>query len=308
MNQSELRNFVEQNPTLVTMRESERYPGLFVLKYKKKVFFDSLWNDYLEECRGTVVDKDFNPIIRPFTKIYNYGIEDRAPKFAPTDTVMAYDKVNGFMCAVTVYNGELIVSTTGSLDSDFVKMAEDMIHKTADVEQIKKTCSDGLYTLMFEVCHSDDPHIIPEQEGLYLIGARINNWDPDIGSMLYMAREDCAKALIMAANRMKVNPVPSYSVTTVADLEKAMLTSRREGVVFYHADGRAAKIKTKYYLAQKFVARNPNTDKLLTQKAYEILDEEYYPLLNEIRAKIGEFTALDEQARLAWCRDYLEAM
>jgi hypothetical protein len=56
------------------------------------------------------------------------------------------------------------------------------------------------------------------------------------------------------------------------------------------------------------VARNPRTDKLLTQAAYEILDEEYYPLLNEIRAKIDEFTALDEQARLAWCRNYLETM
>jgi hypothetical protein len=73
-------------------------------------------------------------------------------------------------------------------------------------------------------------------------------------------------------------------------------------------DGRAAKIKTKYYLAQKFVARNPRTDKLLTQAAYEILDEEYYPLLNEIRAKIAEFTALDEQTRLAWCRNFLENM
>lgn len=306
MNKTDLKNFVEQNPDLVTMRESERYPGLFVLKYKKTVFFKSLWNEYLEYCRGAVVDRDFNPIILPFQKIYNYGIEDRAPVFQPNDVVMAYDKVNGFMCAVTVYKGELIVSTTGSLDSDFVKMAEDMIYKTADVGMIKLMCRDGTRTLMFECCHSSDPHIIPEQEGLYFLGYRDNTWDSD---MSHMAYETVAMYDVVAtAHYMKVNPVPSYSVTTVAELEESMLTSRREGVVFYHIDGRAAKIKTKYYLAQKFVARNPNTDKLLTQKAYEILDEEYYPLLNEIRAKIGEFTALDEQARLAWCRNFLEAM
>jgi hypothetical protein len=305
MNKTDLKNFVEQNPDLVTMRESVRYPGLFVLKYKKKVFYDGLWNDYLEYCRGAVVDKDFNPIILPFQKIYNHGIEDRAPVFAPDDQVMAYDKVNGFMCAVSVYNGELIVSTTGSLDSDFVKMAEAMIYQTADVENLKDQCKDGRITFMFEICHPDDPHIIPEQEGVYLLGWRGNYWD---STMEHMAFETSAKHLIVMAHEMGVNPVPSYTVTTVADLEKSMLTSRREGVVFYHFSGRAAKIKTKWYLAQKFVARNPRTDKLLTQAAYEILDEEYYPLLNEIRAKIDEFTSLDEQARLAWCRNFLEAM
>jgi hypothetical protein len=305
MDRLELKAFVEQNPDLVTMRESERYPGLFVLKYKRRVFFDALWNEYLEECRGTVIDRDFNVIVRPFTKIYNHRIEDRAPVFQSNDVVLAYDKVNGFMCAVTVYNGELIVSTTGSLDSDFVKMAEDMIYKTADVEYMKMLCQDGFTTLMFEVCHPNDPHIIPEQAGLYFIGFRINEWN---SNMSLMAFEGTANKLVEHARNMRVHPVPSYMVTTVADLEESMLTSRREGVVFYHIDGRAAKIKTKYYLAQKFVARNPRTDKLLTQAAYDILDEEYYPLLNEIRAKIDEFTALDEQARLAWCRNYLETM
>ena len=305
MDRVELKAFVEQNPDLVTMRESTRYPGLFVLKYKRRVFFDALWNEYLEECRGTVIDRDFNVIVRPFTKIYNHRIEDRAPVFKPNDVVMAYDKVNGFMCAVTVYNGELIVSTTGSLDSDFVKMAEDMIYKTADVSTIKECCHNGKVTLMFEVCHRDDPHIIPEQEGLYYIGYRENDWND---GMDHMAMSGVALGMVSDARAMKVYPVPSYSVTTVAELEKSMLTSRREGVVFYHMDGRAAKIKTKWYLAQKFVARNPRTDKLLTQAAYEILDEEYYPLLNEIRAKIAEFTALDEQTRLAWCRNFLENM
>lgn len=309
MDRLALKNFVEQNPDLVTMRESERYPGLFVLKYKRRVFFDALWNEYLEECRGTVIDRDFNVIVRPFTKIYNHGIEDRAPVFKPNDVVMAYDKVNGFMCAVTVYNGELIVSTTGSLDSDFAKLAESMINQ-ANTKAIKEYCEtdengNGVHTLMFEVCHPSDPHIIPEQKGLYFIGHRENTWDSD---MSHMASEYMTRWLVDAAGFMGVLAVPSYMVTTVADLEESMLTSRREGVVFYHADGRAAKIKTKWYLAQKFVARNPRTDKLLTQAAYEILDEEYYPLLAAIRENIQDFTALDEQARLTWCRNFLETM
>jgi len=28
--------------------------NMFVLKYKKKVFYNNLWNKFLEECRGTI--------------------------------------------------------------------------------------------------------------------------------------------------------------------------------------------------------------------------------------------------------------
>lgn len=299
MNQNELKAFVEQNPKLVTMRESTRYPGLFVLKYARRVFYDGLWNDYLEECRGTVVDRDFNVIVRPFTKIYNHSVEARSPVFKDHEVVMAYDKVNGFMASVTTYKGELIVSTTGSLDSDFAKMAEEMIYKTANVEAMKMACENGARTLMFEVCHPSDPHIIPEQEGLYLLGVRGNSWDTLMGHMAY---ETTAIMLDLIAKEIGVFSVPSYSVTTVGDLEKSMLTSKREGVVFYHVDGRAAKIKTKHYLVQKLLARRKD----ITSLNMELVDEEYYPLVTAARAEGERFTNLDEQARLVWCREFLE--
>lgn len=300
MNKNELREFVENNPKLVTMRESVRYPGLFVLKYSKKVFYDGLWNDYLEECRGTVIDKDFNLIVHPFTKIYNHGVESRSPVFKPTDTVMAYDKVNGFMASVTTYKGELLVSTTGSLDSEFAVMAERMVWGH-NISEMKRLTQNGEFTLMFEVCHPDDPHIIPEQTGLYFLGFRRNDW---VAGMGHMALESVAELITEDAYKMDAKAVPSYSVTTVADLEERMKTSTREGVVFYAADGRAAKIKTKYYLIQKLLARRKD----ITSLNMEIVDEEYYPLINAARAAGDAFTALDEQARLAWCRNYLETV
>ena len=131
-----LKEYVETNEHLVSMRESVAYPSLFVLKYKKKVFFDGLWNEFLEECRGTIVDKDFNVVSRPFTKIYNYGIEAKAPKLADDTVVTAYRKVNGFMAAVTWYNGDILISTTGSTDSEFVGYIKEMI----DVEKYRSVC------------------------------------------------------------------------------------------------------------------------------------------------------------------------
>lgn len=92
-----LKQYVMDNPMLVTMRESQSYPGLYVLKYRKKVFYDGLWNEYLEQCRGTVVDNNFNLVSYPFQKIYNYGIEVNAPKLSDDTIVTAYRKVNGFL-------------------------------------------------------------------------------------------------------------------------------------------------------------------------------------------------------------------
>jgi hypothetical protein len=82
---------------------------------------------------------------------------------------------------------------------------------------------------------------------------------------------------------------------------------RHEGYVFYTADGVSAKIKSPYYLTSKWVARNPRTDKLvdLNKDIKHQLDEEYYPLVDAIRANIAEYTVMDEQARLAWVREQL---
>ena len=96
----DMQQYVIDNPQLVTMKETS-YQGVYVLKYKKKVFYDGLWDDYLEECRGTLVDSNFNIVSRPFTKIYNYGIESNSPVLEPTTIVDAYRKVNAFMVAVT---------------------------------------------------------------------------------------------------------------------------------------------------------------------------------------------------------------
>ena len=60
------------NRGLVT-RKYDEATGLYVLKYKNSVFFNNLWgvDDRLLECRGTVVDEDYNVISRPFTKVFN---------------------------------------------------------------------------------------------------------------------------------------------------------------------------------------------------------------------------------------------
>lgn len=299
MDKLALKKFVEDNPKLVSMKPAG--DGIFVLKYKRTVFYDNLWNDYLEECRGTIVDADFNLVTYPFTKIYNYGVEEKAPVLADDVKVTAFRKVNGFMVAMTWYNHDLLISTTGSTDSPYVEMAKEMMltHQSM-ADWLISFCDDELegMTVMFECVHPNDPHIVPEKAGMYVLGYRENEFGSKIGHDPFMLQDLAAMFNCFSAES---------TTTNMARVKQMAKECKHEGYVFYTDDGQSAKIKSPYYLTSKWVARNPRTDKLVNMQndIKKNLDEEYYPLVDAIRANIVEYTAMDEQARLVWVRNYL---
>jgi hypothetical protein len=300
MFKEELKKYVETSG-LVNMKEAGE--GIYVLKYKKKVFYDNLWNEYIAECRGTIVDKDFNLVAYPFTKIYNYGIEKEAPVLDDQTQVTAFRKVNGFMVSVSYHNGDVLVSTTGSTSGDFVAMAKEMMLKHmcwADWQMalMADDCRD--MTFMFECVHPNDPHIVVEKPGMYILGYREKEWGSKVGHDVFMLQE---------LGRMFNCFVPESVTTNLAQLKNMVKECKHEGFVFYTEDGVSSKIKSPYYLTSKWVARNPRTDKLvdLNKDIKHNLDEEYYPLVDAIRANIVEYTAMDEQARLEWVRNFVGA-
>jgi hypothetical protein len=94
---------------------------------------------------------------------------------------------------------------------------------------------------------------------------------------------------------------------TVGEVKKLVKEVKHEGFVFYSDEGVSSKIKSPYYLTSKWVARNPNTDKLVDLKKdiKKNLDEEYFGLVDAIRVNIVQYTSMNEQERLSWVRNYL---
>ena len=294
MFQEKLKQYVSDNPKLVTMKPAGE--NMFVLKYRKSVFYDNLWDDFLEHCRGTIVDKDFNLVTYPFQKIYNYGVEDKSPVLSEDTMVECFRKVNGFMCSITWHNGKLLVSTTGSTANDYVDMANSFIDLRRETfERYVSGFSD--LTFMFECVHANDPHIIVEKPGLYYLGSREKTWES-------LARNDGHDLIHQYA---LADHAVEWKRCTLGEVLREVKSVKHEGFVFYADDFNiSAKIKSPYYLTAKWVARNPRTEKLLTREFKEQLDEEYYGLLDHIRANIEAYTVMDEQARLSWVREYLE--
>jgi hypothetical protein len=282
-----LRAFVEANPKLVTVRPSVRHPDLFVVKYKNCVFYESLWTPELMETRGLVVDKDWNIIVYPFTKIFNRF--ENGTDIDLEEQVIAVEKINGFMGCLTYYNGQNIVSTTGSLDSEYVGLAE---------QYLQDLVVPAGYTYMFEICDPEDKHIIEQVPGAYLIGVRNNA----TYQMHYEWMLD-----VIARNRLKVKR-PTWKKAKFADVVDEVSNSQKEGVVVYGKNV-TLKIKSPYYLINKFLGRK-RADKLLdllddSNKIKQTIDEEFYPLIDHLVANKQLFVSLDEQARIGYIMGFL---
>ena len=280
---------------LITRKESARYPGLFVKKYTKRVFYDNLWNqnEELLESRGHVETADGKIVIKPFTKIFNH--HENGTNIDRDEQCVAIRKVNGFMaCATYVAEvDDVVISTTGSLDSDFVKMAEEHL---ASVKSWIKLNGSMLTTYMFEIVDPRDPHIIQEEPGAYLIGCRfVANDRP------YFSDDLNESLLDSLAEKMGVKR-PMWSVSRFSEIVKAAKQAKHEGFVVYGQTSRTAlKIKTPYYLALKAAARKKDIMSLNKQN----VDEEFYELIDHLRSIESEFNAMDEQSRLDYMRQFL---
>ena len=289
-------NFREQyeaNKELVQLKATSN-PDLFVLKYRREVFFKGLWNDFLEEARGTVIDKDFNVVSRPFRKIYNYGVEALAPKIDVEEMVYAFRKINGFMVAMTWHDNDVLVSTTGSIDSDFVALVKKYL--TDVIREYVQMYRD--FTLMFECCDPSDPHIIEEKSGLYFLGMRHkltgelnSNWLAHYNKHVH--------------EYMKTNPVEAEEIR-FGNLLQKVKSVKHEGFVIYTKDNRSTKIKSPHYLTKKLFMRG-NLDKLFAKNIKKTIDEEYFPLVDYIKANKDKFTAAEEMERRLMIEEFLNA-
>lgn len=284
---------------LISLRESSRYPGLFVKKYSKRVFYDNLWNSHpdIVESRGHVVTNDGTRVINPFTKVFNFG--ENGVSISRDAQVIAIRKVNGFMCGVTYipYLDEVVTSTTGSLDSQFVDYANDYITDTVRDFVKKHAIEHTPHTWLFEIVHPLDPHIVPEEHGAYLLGSRAvadnNPYFTSVENEIYL---DQVASLIGVMR-------PEHTVEQFDHVVTLGKTVKHEGFLVYDPlTNVVLKIKSQYYLVNKMIARKKDVLSLDRKR----VDEEFYPLLDHVQTLGNCFNSMSEQDRLDYTRKWIE--
>lgn len=284
--------------------KQKRYDnGLSVFKYTREVFYKALWNEdaLLLEARGMVLADDGTKVIWPFTKVFNH--HENGTELDLDTRVIAPRKVNGFMAAARYWKGELIVSTTGTLDSDFAKLARSYIEKLEGIESVARDL-----TVLFEICDNSDPHIVAEEEGAYLIGARFMQGTMYEGEMLTEGQLDVL-ANLMGAKR------PAVFMGTFRQVLELLQDCKHEGFMVRmmdHTQNTVMKLKSPHYLTKKFLMRmgQKKVTAMFDDKEefLKTIDEEFYRVVHYITRwfSVENWTAYDDKQRRAVIEDYFE--
>ncbi|STZ07265.1 RNA ligase [Moraxella caprae] len=306
------RNFI--------IKQSKTYPELFVLKYKRDVFFNNTFDNALLEMRGLVLDKYNNIIVRPFKKVFNYSERIAKKSKYPISIddnhlVDAVLKVNGFLGVCTYvaldethpsyhasFNHQVLYSTTGSLDSDFAKMNKAHCEK---YEPLFKQYPN--HTFLFEITDEKDVHIIKEVFGETLIGIIdvASGRQFDENELNAIADKFNAEQNAIGSGITITRPQMIKSIA-FGELKALLKTVEHEGfMVFDNASKEMLfKLKSPYYLISKFLGRS-NATNLGRKLDKRNVDEEYYPLIDYIKDNKEKFNQLSELNKIAFIQEFL---
>lgn len=294
---SDFQGLIDKN--LVRVKD---YPeqNLCVIKYQGKVFYDNLWGQdkLLNEARGIVFDTITGEVvIWPFTKVFNH--HENGTKLDPETMVIAPRKVNGFMASISFHNGKAIVATTGTLDSEYVALAEEYLLDRSITSLMPHI--GGINTLLFEICHPKDPHIVDEEFGAYLIGGRNHET-----GMMFSEQDLDSLAKDTTMKR------PEWNRMKFGDLVKLSRTVTHEGFMVRLLDGTTVmKIKSPHYLTKKFLMRMgaKKVELLYNDPQFkQTIDEEYYDLVDYIKENYTKetFLGMTDQQRKAGIEAFWE--
>lgn len=308
MDNETLRRFIFENPKLVRVNPSVKYPGLSVVKYTRDVFYSGKWMEELFDMRGAVIDQNYDVQIMPFRKIFNRF--ENGTDLPRDEYVHASRKVNGFMIAVTYVPslGKAIVSSTGSLDSQHCELAEQILRGTTNVfEHVERLANNGKKraTWLFEiVTHGESiAHPIDDAEGVYLLAVRDVSWDGE-----YVAGEPMLDHI--ANDYMTGVKRPEWETIRWSDLCEKAERAQHEGYVAYPFNKAlpVVKLKTPYYKTIKRLGRM-RPDLLLQKSANGTLAQEIPAQHNYIfqHLDLEHLVQLDERKKFQLIRDCLKA-
>src|SRR5579884_1090887 len=97
---------------------------LTIWNYSDKTQFESYWNEYTLMCRGLVTDSVGNIILRCMPKFFNLS-ENKT--IIPKEPFEIWEKLDGSLLQVGLYQGQRIITSRGSFTSDHARLAAMLI-------------------------------------------------------------------------------------------------------------------------------------------------------------------------------------
>jgi RNA ligase len=254
--------------------------GLIVLNYDQ--IHSPKTHEIVKECRGLILDHNFNVVSRSFDRFFNYGENETTFN---VKTAYACEKIDGSLIKIYHYQNLWHISTRGTAFAEsevngFDLTFEGMVLRAlncANMGQFQKLCQDALldkdYTYIFEITGVEN-RVVTRYSGytLWFLACRHIHG-------LYVKPVDLTILLLGA----KIPKRFSFgSVEECLETAKA-LPDLQEGYVIYEAGVPVCKVKSPaYVVAHKIKGEGLNPRHIATLIALNE-QEEYLAYFEEDR-------------------------
>lgn len=290
----------------------EKHPSedIYIYNYSKTCSLEGKWNEATLQCRGVIVDKDYNVLARPFQKFFNYEeIEDKST--IPGGAATAFEKIDGSLGITYWIDDVPYIATRGSFKSDQAIHATKVLHEKygREIEVIKHLRHS--HTFLFEIVYPENRIVVDygDMDDIILL-AIINNTNPEneIPISFYEKYFNTAKCYGTFDNWL--------------NLRESIAGNNREGFVLRFDNGFRLKMKyedyfrlhrLRTYLTKKhifeFIETNRRDElqemvdqfdeeiKISVDKIVKGFDDRYEEIINEANGEFRHFET-DKEAAL----------
>jgi len=249
MGKTQLKNYIRKNKkTLETLAKQDIHEierlisegfiskrkhddcDLWILNYTNKAQFDGKWNKYTLQCRGLIVDSDWNIMSRPFKKFFNYGELSNYGVRLPNEPFKVSEKMDGSLGISYFVNDVPYIATRGSFHSPQAEKASEMLDSKYQKSK-SKLRKDRTY--LFEI-------IFPENRIVVDYGK--------VEELCLLAIVDNATGKLLPLEKLGFPLVKQYDGIDDYDTLAALETDNAEGFVITFESGLMMKIKFENYM------------------------------------------------------------
>jgi len=136
--------------------------GVKSVNFSSKLFKSRKWTDLSVKARGLFLDDNSNIVARSYDKFFNYKEMPETKADAINNLsypLTIYAKENGFLGILSVHDNDWFIASKSTTKGPFAEMFRELVTPYL-TNELKQHIQQHNYSLIFEVNHLDDPHII----------------------------------------------------------------------------------------------------------------------------------------------------
>lgn len=267
-------------------RQKHPKADLWIYNYSATAQYERIWNETTIQCRGLILNEQFEIIARPFPKFFNLGETDN--QIIPDESFEVYEKMDGSLGILYFLEGKPYIATRGSFNSEQSKVATALLYEKY-AHCISKL--DASKTYLFEI-------VYPENRIVVDYGATKD--------LVLLAIIDTTTGLDIPLEDLGFPIVRRYDGIKDIGALKTLEVANKEGFVIKFKSGLRYKVKFEEYVRIHRIITGVSTvsiwEYLCTGQSFnEILEQvpdEFYQWVKAKKLELNQqFDAIEVQCK-----------